>query len=89
MRYARVLQSRTGFFGSKCLRFEGMQSKQGTTDKSVVRSASTVLLDFVFGEPLPQPEVTERNDEQGWLAWLAAKKHQDTVVDFEDTRPMA
>lgn len=64
-----------------------MQSKQRTTEKSKARNVSAVLLDFVFGEPMPQPEVIERNDEQAWEAWLAARKHQDTVVDFEDTQP--
>jgi hypothetical protein len=66
-----------------------MQSKLGTTQKTKSRSVSVLLLDFVFGEPLPQPEVNERNDEQGWQAWLAACKHQETVVDFEDTVPSA
>lgn len=66
-----------------------MQIKTGTSEKAKARNVSTALLDFVFGEPLPQPEVVERNDEQGWQAWLAAKQHQGSVVDFEDTRPTA
>ena len=53
------------------------------------RSVSAVLLDFVFGEPLPQPEVTENNSEQAWQEWLDARDRQNVVVEFEDTQPMA
>ena len=53
------------------------------------RSVSAVLLDFVFGEPLPQPEVVEHDSEQAWQEWLDAKATQEAVSEFEDTVPMA
>jgi hypothetical protein len=49
---------------------------------------SAVLLDFVFGEPLPQPEVVEQDSEQAWQEWLDAKARQEDVIEFEDTHPM-
>ncbi len=60
--------------------------RSGTPPTS--RSVSAVLLDFVFGEPLPQPEVVEHNSEQAWQEWLDARAKQDVVVEFEDTQPM-
>ncbi len=52
------------------------------------RSVSAVLLDFVFGEPLPQPQVIEENSESAWQAWLNAMADQEAVVEFEDTEPL-
>jgi len=52
------------------------------------RGASAVLLDFVFGDPLPQPDVVEHDSEQAWQDWLDAKARQDGGKEFEDTRPM-
>ncbi len=52
------------------------------------RSVSTVLLDFVFGEPLPQPQVIEHDSEGAWQVWLNAMADQEAVVEFEDTEPM-
>ncbi len=66
-----------------------MADKPGFNEKAGGRSVSAVLLDLVFGEPVPQPEVTEHDDEQGWQHWLDAKARQEAVVDFEDTQPMA
>lgn len=57
---------------------------------------SNVLLDFIFGEPIPQPEVIEQDTEQAWQAWLAAMIARDAAskkegVDepFERTVPMS
>lgn len=66
-----------------------MPNKRSTIDpQAPQRSVSAVLLDFVFGEPLPQPEVVEHDSEQAWQEWLHAKARQDAVVEFEDTEPM-
>jgi hypothetical protein len=65
-----------------------MPDKPGTNKKPVGRSMSAVVLDFVFGDPLPQPEVVEHDNEQAWQEWLDAKARQESVVDFEDTQPM-
>ncbi len=51
------------------------------------RSVSTVLLDFMFGEPLPQPEVVEQDTEIAWQNWLDAMADQEVVIEFEDTIP--
>lgn len=53
------------------------------------RSVSAVLLDFVFGEPVPQPEVVEHDSEQAWQDWLDATASMDAGNEFEDTQPMA
>lgn len=57
-------------------------------DKTQARSVSEALLDFVFGEPLPQPEVVERDDETAWQDWLNAMADQEAVIEFEDTQRM-
>jgi len=56
--------------------------------KDQARYVSTVLLDFVFGEPLPQPEVVEDDTEKAWQEWLDAIADQQAGATFEDTRPM-
>lgn len=66
-----------------------MPNKGKSTNHSPERSVSAVLLDFVFGEPVPQPEVVEHDSEQAWQEWLDAKARQEAVVEFEDTVPMA
>lgn len=53
------------------------------------RSVSAVLLDFVFGQPVPQPEVVELDGEQAWNEWLEATVRRDAEIEFEDTQPMA
>ena len=65
-----------------------MASKRQSDDQTPSRSVSAKLLDLVFGEPLPQPVVQERNDEQDWQDWLAAIADREAVVEFEDTQPM-
>ncbi len=57
---------------------------------------SNVLLDFIFGEPIPQPEVIEQDTEKAWQAWLDAITARDAASDkdrdddvFERTVPMA
>ena len=70
-----------------CRKFTGMASKWKSDDKTPPRSVSAVLLDFVFGEPLPQPHVDERDDEQAWQDWLNAIADREAVIEFEDTRP--
>jgi len=52
------------------------------------RSISTVLLDFVFGEPLPQPVVIEEDTAEAWQKWLNAVSDLECVVEFEPTKPM-
>lgn len=56
------------------------------------KKVSTVLLDFVFGEPIPQPVVIEQDTEQAWQEWLDATTERDARHNqdaFERTRPMA
>ncbi len=57
---------------------------------------SNVLLDFIFGEPIPQPEVIEQDTEKAWQAWLDAIRNRDAARDkgqdddaFERTVPMS
>lgn len=57
---------------------------------------SNVLLDFIFGEPIPQPEVIEQDTEKAWQAWLDAVTARDATVDrdrddeaFARTVPMS
>lgn len=55
------------------------------------KRVSTVLLDFVFGEPIPQPVVIEQDTEQAWQEWLDAITERDAQHDkdsFERTVPM-
>lgn len=55
------------------------------------KNVSTVLLDFVFGEPIPQPVVIEQDTEQAWQQWLDATTERDTQHNkdaFERTMPM-
>lgn len=66
-----------------------MPDKPASVQKPAARSVSAVLLDFVFGEPMPQPDVVEQDNEQAWQEWLDAKARQDRAADFEDTQPMS
>ncbi len=50
------------------------------------RKVSTVLLDFVFGEPLP--EVIGDDTASAWQTWLGAVANRDVSQEFETTRPM-
>lgn len=58
------------------------------------RKVSNVLLDFVFGEPLAQPEVVAQDTEQAWQAWLDAMAACETETEtvgkdgFARTMPM-
>lgn len=65
-----------------------MPNKWRSTSNTPGRSVSAVLLDFVFGEPMPQPEMVEHDSEQAWQEWLQAKAGQEAVVEFEDTQRM-
>ena len=56
------------------------------------KQVSTVLLDFVFGEPIPQPVVIEQDTEQAWQEWLDAMTERDIELNkdsFARTVPMA
>jgi hypothetical protein len=57
---------------------------------------SNVLLDFIFGEPMAQPEVIEQDTEKAWQEWTDAMTARDAADDdrrdtdgFEITRPMS
>lgn len=55
------------------------------------KRVSTVLLDFVFGEPIPQPVVIEQDTERAWQEWLDATTERDAQHhndDFAPTMPM-
>ena len=41
-----------------------------------------VLTDFVFGEPIPVPEVQEENSAEAWLKWLHAVAAMERLVAF-------
>ncbi len=62
-----------------------MRNKHPSAQEPKARDVSSVLLDFIFGEPMPQPEVSEHDDEKAWQAWLDAKAAQDADDAFEDT----
>ena len=66
-----------------------MGIKWRSNESGQVRNVSTLLRDFVFGEPLPQPEVVESNDEQAWQDWLNSMADLEAVIEFEDTVPSA
>ena len=51
------------------------------------RNMAEVLLDFVFGDPLPVPEVIEEDTAEVWQKWLNAVADSECVVEFEPTRP--
>ena len=56
------------------------------------KKVSTVLLDFVFGEPIPQQVVIEQDTEQAWQEWLDAMTERDIELNkdsFARTVPMA
>lgn len=52
------------------------------------RTVSTAVLDFVFGEPLPVPDVVVEDSAEAWQQWLNAVADQEEMVDFEPTQPM-
>ena len=52
------------------------------------KTVSTAVLDFVFGEPLPEPDVVESDTEQAWQQWLDAMRDRELDDDFQDTQPM-
>jgi hypothetical protein len=66
-----------------------MRRKWRNIVKSAPAKLSSVVLDFVYGEPLPQPEVVEGDTETAWQRWLDAVSDADAGADFEPTRPMA
>jgi hypothetical protein len=52
------------------------------------RDVSTVVLDLVFGQPLPVPEVVVEDSAEAWQQWLNAAADQEATVDFEPTQPL-
>jgi hypothetical protein len=69
-----------------------MRKNLGKIMNVKARKVSTVLLDFVFGEPIPQPVVIEQDTEQAWQEWLDATTERDAQHNknaFEPTVPMA
>lgn len=52
------------------------------------RDVSTVVLDLVFGQPLPVPEVVVEDSAEAWQQWLNAVADQEATVDFEPTQPL-
>lgn len=52
------------------------------------RDVSTVVLDLVFGQPLPVPEVVVEDSAEAWQQWLNAVADQEAAVDFEPTQPL-
>ena len=66
-----------------------MQLKWRNRMKKSPRNVSTVLLDLVFGEPLPVPEVVVDDSAEAWQRWLNAVADQEAQVEFEPTRPQA
>jgi hypothetical protein len=52
------------------------------------RDVSTVVLDVVFGQPLPVPEVVVQDSAEAWQEWLNAVADQEAAVDFEPTQPL-
>ncbi len=55
--------------------------------KTAPRTVSATVLDFMFGEPLPVPEVVVEDSAEAWQQWLNAVADQKAVVDFEPTQP--
>lgn len=49
---------------------------------------STVVLDLVFGQPLPVPEVVVEDSAEAWQQWLNAVADQEAPVDFEPTQAL-
>ena len=52
------------------------------------RKVSTVLLDFVYGEPLARSEMAGDSPSNAWQKWLDAVARQESLPEFEPTRPM-
>jgi hypothetical protein len=55
--------------------------------KAAPRNVSTAVLDFMFGEPLPVPDVVVEDSAEAWQRWLNAVADQEAVVEFEPTHP--
>ncbi|MEO8545306.1 MAG: hypothetical protein ABI434_17110 [Burkholderiaceae bacterium] len=49
------------------------------------KKVSSVLLDFVFGEPVPQLEVTLQDTEHAWQDWLEATAERANDADDTDS----
>jgi len=64
-----------------------MQLKWRERVQSTPRNVSAVLLDFVFGDPLPVPEVVVEDSAEAWQRWLNAVADQEAIVEFEPTQP--
>jgi hypothetical protein len=64
-----------------------MQSKWRNRMKKSPRNVSAVLLDLMFGEPLPVPDVVVDDSAEAWQRWLNAVADQEAQVEFEETRP--
>lgn len=52
--------------------------------KNKAKKVSSVLLDFVFGEPIPQPGVIQQDTEQAWQDWLDATAARANDADDKD-----
>lgn len=56
-----------------------MRWKWKSSSSPPTRKVSDVVLDLVFGEPLPQPDVTEEDTDEAWQRWLDAVSDQEKI----------
>ena len=65
-----------------------MRWKRKKRTDALDKTVSTIVLDLVFGEPLPKPEVVELETEQAWQDWLDSMADRAVDDGFVTTQPM-
>ena len=54
---------------------------------ATIKSLLSDLVDYIFGDPIPAPEVIEDDPVSSWQKWEEAVKEMDDLIEFRLTQP--
>ena len=54
---------------------------------ATIKSWLSDLVDYIFGDPIPVPEVIEDDPVSSWQKWEEAVKELDEIIEFRVTQP--
>ena len=54
---------------------------------ATIKSLLSDLADYIFGDPIPAPEVIEDDPVSSWQKWEEAVKEMDDLIEFRLTQP--
>jgi hypothetical protein len=54
---------------------------------ATIKSWLSDLVDYIFGDPIPVPEVVEDDPASSWQKWEEAVKELDEIIEYRVTQP--